>query len=137
MAKYSSQRSESEWLQLISECRQSGLADNIWCELNEININTFYNTVTRLRKKACDIPEPTKTTCELDLTSRQDVVPIEICPDLYPNTNALANTESPTAHLDNSHTIELMIGNVCLKISNAADPTLLEQVLRVVRMTSC
>jgi len=91
MAKYRFQRSESEWLQLISECRQSGLADNAWCEHNDINVSTFYNTVTRLRKKACGIPQPAKTTCDLDLTSSQDVVPIEIYPDLYPKTKALAN----------------------------------------------
>ena len=63
-------------LQLISECHQSGLADNAWCDRNDINVSTFYNAVTRLRKKACDIPQPAKATCNLVLTSRQDVVSI-------------------------------------------------------------
>ncbi|RGQ60435.1 IS66 family insertion sequence hypothetical protein, partial [Enterocloster bolteae] len=32
MAKYNPRRSGSEWLQLITECRQSGMPDNVWCE---------------------------------------------------------------------------------------------------------
>jgi len=137
MEKYSYRRSNSEWLQLISECRQSGLADNAWCEHNGIKVSSFYNAVSRLRKKACDIPQPATTTCNLDLTSRQDVVQIDICSDSHPNTRVPTNSESPIVHLENSHTLELMVGNACLKICNAADPALLEQVLRMVRMSSC
>ena len=32
MAKYNSRRSQEEWLQLITDCRQSGLADNVYSE---------------------------------------------------------------------------------------------------------
>lgn len=50
-------RTDEEWLSLIQQCRSSGFSDHVWCEQNDISINTFYNTVTRLRKKSCMIPE--------------------------------------------------------------------------------
>ena len=73
MANYNSRRSREEWLQLITECRQSGLADNAWCAQNNIPLSSFYNAVTRLRKKACVIPETavsSDNTYALDFTSR-------------------------------------------------------------------
>ena len=45
-------RTDEEWLSLIQQCRSSGFSDHVWCEQNDISINTFYNTVTRLRKKS-------------------------------------------------------------------------------------
>lgn len=57
-------KTDEEWLSLIQECRSSGFSDRDWCEQNHISINTFYNTVTRLRKKACMIPEATESTLD-------------------------------------------------------------------------
>ena len=48
-----------KWLSLIQQCLSSGFSDHVWCEQNDISINTFYNTVTRLRKKSCMIPRQT------------------------------------------------------------------------------
>ena len=50
-------RSDEEWMQLITSCRQSGLSDKEWCVSNGIVVSSFYNAVVRLRKKACQIPE--------------------------------------------------------------------------------
>lgn len=44
-------RSQEEWLQLIQECRSSGLTDRTWCEQHGIMVSSFYNAVKRLRKK--------------------------------------------------------------------------------------
>ena len=43
-------RTDEEWLSLIQQCRSSGFSDRVWCEQNDISINTFYNTVTRLKE---------------------------------------------------------------------------------------
>lgn len=48
---------------------------------------------------------------------------------------ATVEVESTTVLSDNSHTIEVTINDVCLKISNSADPAILEQVLRILRET--
>ena len=50
-------RSSEEWMSLITSCRQSGLSDAAWCEQNGISASCFYNAVSRLRKKACRIPD--------------------------------------------------------------------------------
>ena len=48
--------SDEKWLDLISECRSSGLSDKDWCMEHQIGISTFYYHVKRLRNKACSIP---------------------------------------------------------------------------------
>ena len=45
-------RSLDEWMELVTECRQSGLTDAAWCNEHGISPSCFYNAVTRLRKKA-------------------------------------------------------------------------------------
>ena len=50
--KRASGRSLDEWMDLVTECRQSGLTDAAWCNEHGISPSCFYNAVTRLRKKA-------------------------------------------------------------------------------------
>ena len=45
-------RSLEEWMDLVIQCRQSGLTDAAWCNEHGISPSCFYNAVTRLRKKA-------------------------------------------------------------------------------------
>lgn len=81
--KRAPRRSLDDWMQLVTECRQSGLTDVAWCEAQGISPNCFYNAVSRLRKRACQIPDPIGKTSTLDLTShKQDVVQIAIEPEL-------------------------------------------------------
>ena len=76
-------RSLDEWMELVTECRQSGLTAAAWCNEHRISPSCFYNAVTRLRKKACQIPDPVGKASALDLTSqKQDVVQIAIEPVL-------------------------------------------------------
>lgn len=67
-------RTDEEWLSLIQECRSSGSSDRAWCEQNDISINTFYNTVTRLRKKACMVPETAGPTMD----DPPEIVPLSL-----------------------------------------------------------
>lgn len=135
-----SRRSQDEWFQLIQECRSSGLSDRTWCEQHGILVSSFYNAVKRLRQSACDIPQASnRRTYALDITSanKQEAVRIDICPDHDPEAVPSAKQICPAPHLDNSHTIELMIDNVSLKISNSADPFLLQQIIRMLRTEQC
>ena len=50
--KRASGRSLVEWMDLVTESRQSGLTDVAWCNEHGISPSCFYNAVTRLRKKA-------------------------------------------------------------------------------------
>ena len=133
-------RSQDEWFQLIQECRSSGLSDRTWCEQHGILVSSFYNAVKRLRKSACVIPlSSNRRTYAPDLTSagQQEAVRIDICAAPYPEAVPPAKQMCPAPHLDNSHTIELMMDNISLKVSNSADPFLLQQIIRMLRRDPC
>ncbi len=132
-------RSQEEWLQLIMECRNSGMTDRTWCEQHGILVSSFYNAVKRLRRKACDIPcVSNKKPYALDLTSqKQEAVRIDIYPDTIPDAAAPAPQVISAPHIDNSHTIELMMGDVSLKVSNSVDPVLLQQIIRMLHPALC
>ena len=126
--------SDEEWRELITKSRQSGFSDADWCRQNGISTSTFYNAVTRLRKKACSFPEPVKTHTPgkiFDLTSAcQDVVPIRIeGPEDVPSTEVSSVRKKALSHLDNSHSIEILLGSTCIRLSNDADPSLVSAVL--------
>lgn len=134
-------RSQDEWLQLIQECQSSGLSDRTWYGQHGILVSSFYNAVKRLRKSACGIPlsSTNRRTYALEFTSasRQEAVQIDICPNPYPEAVPPAKQMCPAPHLDNPHTIELMMDNVSLKVSNSADPFLLQQIIRMLRTDQC
>ena len=107
-----------EQYRLIMECRKSGLSDHQWCLNNDINPGTFYNWVKRLRKNGCgDIPE--KNQLSTYEQSHQEVVKIEM------------NKNMDTAAM------ELMIGNMNLRISNKTDPLLLAKTIQILAELSC
>ena len=65
---YRNIHSLDEWMKLVTECRQSGLTDAAWCTEHGISPSSFYNAVTRLRKRACQIPDPVGKANTLDFT---------------------------------------------------------------------
>ena len=107
-------RSQEEWIQLIMECRNSGMTDRTWCEQHGILVSSFYNAVKRLRKKACDIPYVSnKKPYALDLTAqKQEAVQIDLYPETILNQTVPAPQVTSAPHIDNSHTIELMLVDV-------------------------
>ena len=124
-----------EQIRIINECRQSGMTDADWCRENDISVSTFYNWVSRCRKAAADqIPPPNYGHCEIP-RSKQDVVPIDIVSDHL--TEQHAAPQMHQTNLDNSHTIEVSMNDVIIRISNDADPVLLTRTLRLIRETSC
>ena len=64
-------RSDEEWLNIIHECRTSGLSDKAWCEEHHIHTSKFYYHIRRLRAKACEITERENT-----VPQKQEVVPV-------------------------------------------------------------
>ena len=121
-------RTAAQWMSLITECRQSGLTDMDWCRANGISRSTFYKAVKRLRKSACELPEPkvVSDNC-LDLTAscNQDVVPIAILPDDQPQ---IPDVPLPSQI---SHAMEISVGSMTIKISNDISPGMLSQTLRI------
>ena len=133
----SRQRSQTEWINIITTCRQSGLSDVAWCEQNGISASSFYNAVSRLRKKACEIPEPAQTFEVVDLTtSKQDVVEVNITPDII-QSKTIPSEEMSSMYLDNSHTIEITVSGMNIKLNNSVNPVLLERIMYSLRAPLC
>jgi len=130
--KHLPRRSDSEWFRLITECRQSGLCDSHWCRINNIPPTSFFSAIRRLRDKACALPgRMIQSDTSLNHTFRQDVVELDIkqdatpvnCDETLPAVHAVTASSS---YLDNSHTIEIQMGDNVVRLSNNADPTLVK-----------
>ena len=91
MSEKKKTRSVQEWLELIQECRTSGLPDREWCRLHSISIKTFHNKVSGLKKKSCIIPDPQAAP------SRQvhEVVPLELGSSPVPDPGCAASDTLP------------------------------------------
>ena len=130
-------RSLDEWMKLVTECRQSGLTDAAWCHEHGISPSCFYNAVTRLRKRACQIPDPSGKASTLDLTShKQDVVQIAIEPETPP-AELISTEQNNSLYLDNSHTIEIEAKGLRIRMNNDIQPILLRTLMDVLKEPVC
>ena len=120
-------RSLQEWFLLVTECRQSGLSDTEWCILKGISRSTFTKATERLRRNAYALPERNNVK-NLDLTSKQEVVKIDICEDIAPRPVVPVQTDTPL-YLDNSHTVEVSMAGINIRFRNDADPRLVKVIL--------
>lgn len=90
-------RSDQEWMELIQECRASGMSVKNWCQTHSISIKTFYNKVADLRKKSCDLPGSQTAACG----QKHEVVPLEMAVGLvpYPQAPADGAVQVPSARV--------------------------------------
>lgn len=108
-------RTDEEWLSLIQECRSSGFSDRNWCEQNNISINTFYNTVTRLRKKAYMIPEATGSTMD----DSPEIVPLSLVRESHAHVLDLPR-QLPTDVTSSGEALTIMVNGCKVAINNNA-----------------
>lgn len=136
--KQAPKRSDSEWFDLITECRKSGLSDTAWCQAKGIPSGTFFCAVQRLREKAYALPERSKVTDNtLDLTVKQDVVQIAIEPDPLQLRRLESTRVMSSTYLDNSHTIEIDVHGINIRVCNDVDRELLKTVLSTLGGLGC
>ena len=129
--------SMSEQIRLITECRRSGMTDADWCREHGIAPSTFYNWVSRCRKAAADqIPAPSYGHQDSP-RPKQDVVAIDLVPDTIPEQSGAPAALQADMDLDNSHTIEVVMDDLMIRIHNDVDPILLTRTLRILRGTLC
>ena len=131
MARYQSpSRSDEEWFRIINECRRSGLSDSQWCKQHDIRESTFFCAVSRLRKKAYAIPDRDKSIDILsDSFPKQEVVRIDIEPEPLQLSKPEPMQVMPATYLDNSHTIEIDVHGINIRVFNSVDRELLKTVL--------
>ena len=138
MSNYNARVSADKQYQLIMECRRSGLTDFQWCEEHGIHPGTFYNWVSRLRKKACrEIPEPISKAAP---SPAQDVVRLNFNPKeerTEPIFSVQPLLENPSRIPEIPARIEISLGSATIRIANGADPAILDCVLSLVRGSIC
>lgn len=56
----------AEWAEKIRQCRESGLTVQEWCNLNKVNVKTYYYHLRRTREKIVEqIPVPVGITQQI------------------------------------------------------------------------
>ena len=127
----------AEQYRLIMECRASGMTDYQWCIAHNIKPGTFYNWVKRLRQSgSMDIP----ATAGNKEPARQDIVEIHLGQPsaAVPASGMLSDAFIGTSPISNqSPVLELAIAGAVLRIPPETDPTLLEQVLFILKGLPC
>ena len=113
---------------MIQQCRSSGFSDRVWCEQNDISINTFYNTVTRLRKKSCMIPE----TDRLIVDATHEIVPLSITEESHiPISNPVRLLSTDATSEDEVLTV--IINDCKVAINNHAGRDLIYHTISALR----
>ena len=140
MSSYNAGVPADQQFQLIMECRNSGLSDYQWCKEHGIHPGTFYNWVSRLRRKACcEIPESI-SKAEPSLSPAQEVVRLNVhSKAANPELMLLCQSApaSPTCIADISASIEISLGNATIRIANGTDLAILNRILSLVKGTRC
>ena len=119
---------DDEWMEIISECRNSGLSDSEWCREHDISKYTFYKAVARLRRKACELPFGS-------FTGRSEPRSHDIVKINLEHENPATNTPGCIRFPD--YTIGITYGNVTIHIGNDADISLAEDVIRMAGRLLC
>lgn len=84
------------------------------------------------QKNTCSIPE---SNYFRHSQPKPDVVPVEVISDSAPDRHTLQPVSTEVAN--KSHTIEVALNNITVRICNDADPGLLSKVLHVIQEVSC
>lgn len=120
----SNKKSDSDWLDIIQECRTSGLSDSAWCHKNNIPSSSFYSAIKRLRCKACSIPAA-NNEIRNDI---QEVVPISF--------NEPVTTYRTPATLESSvdnSAIQIVVNDYRIQISNSCAKETIKNTLLALR----
>ena len=109
------------------------MTDAQWCLENGISRNSFNNAIKRLRKCSYAIPSRRPRDIHDFTAPKQEVVKVDIVPDV-----PLPEVKLPAAapHFDNSHMIEITIGDIHVSLCNGADPVLVSKTLSLLRTYS-
>ena len=110
-------------MELIQECRSSGLSDRLWCSEHDIPISTFYNRISYFRKRACDIPSPNQNTVQ----PSQQVVALSVVEDTDITVEPCGTQE--TGSFSCLPAVALTIKGCRMEINNHADKDTIRNTL--------
>ena len=104
---------------------------------NRVPMSEQLKLINQCRKAASDqIQEPSYGHLESS-RPKQEVVPVEIVPEPKPKPVTTSAFTQHELNLDNSHTIEIAIKDLKIRITNETDPILLSRTLHMLREFLC
>ena len=107
-------RTDQEWLELIQECRTSGMSDKDWCDQHHIQRSSLYYHIRRLRDRACAIPEASLPMVH----GKQEVIQLQFSDsDSFPVPPTVLSNSLDTS---NDTAIRLTVHGIRIEITNAA-----------------
>jgi transposase-like protein len=121
-----------EQLNNIMECRQSGLTVYQWCEEKGIAPSSYYNWISRLRKKGITIPEFKEKTQNPIPPVSNEVVQLNIVHEL----NDISYIEHQNTRISKElsplrqPTVEIIIEDTTVHFFNDTDPIIIESIIK-------
>ena len=116
MLQKQTRRNDQEWMEIIQECRSSGLSDQAWCHEHNIPVSTFYYHIRHLQKQACEVPAPAGKSPG----PPQQVVPLQVIDRIDGRKDAV-ETDKPA--------IVIEAGTFHIGIHNHADRDTIQNAL--------
>lgn len=121
-----------EQIKLIMECRNSGLSDYQWCLKKGINKSTFYNWITRLRKRGYQFPDSSNSVNPIP--EKHQIVKLDVFPKEMEDTSIIEdhNTRtlnSFTTECDMATAVEIQISGATVRFFNNTNPNLIKYTL--------
>lgn len=127
-----------QWIDLIHQCRASGLTDKAWCEQNGIHRSTLYHHIKLLREAACTIPAtsaPGHSTDDL-----HEIVPVSMAPvseysqsETCPVAVDPQFTELPITSSVPKAVIKIVLNGCQIEITNQAEAATIRNTLSVLK----
>lgn len=118
---------DTEWEELICQCRSSGLSDWQWCLKNGIPTSSFYRHLKKFRN-AVIIPPPVSADAGRTSEPAQEVVPLMIRDE----PSVPRNICSEPVRNDGTPAARLTVRGLSIEIYNHAGSDLISGILRAV-----
>ncbi|MBS5958895.1 MAG: IS66 family insertion sequence element accessory protein TnpB [Clostridiales bacterium] len=108
----------SLWIERIGECRASNQKVFVWCTAHDVNINSYYYWLRKIKREAFDaIPAERKPKV----------------PTVSSQPSKFAEVPHANANFCSSTAVIIRLGNTTLEIQNGADQETIENTLRTIR----
>lgn len=127
-------RSREEQLQLVIQCRTSGLSDCKWCRQHGIPKTTVYDMAKRLQKAGYQVPESKWTYSRLP--EKQELVKIELLSkEVESSTITEENTTLATNQVvtesNSLPAVEIHMAGTTVSFFNNTSPEILKYTLEL------
>ena len=114
------------WLDVIRQCRASGLTNQIWCEQHDISLKSYYYWLSKIRKLALEELPRKKNGIHMCTDQHSTALtesPAEFAELSLPDRNISRSTPAAILH----------IGSITVEVYEGISAQMLENILKAVQ----